>query len=222
MSSRPLSDKNGWFRALGSGEKCAVAVDSEAIEREEAVALLCHLAECITQQQPVCAGFDIEKRRYVVLTSACLRGSRIEAKVFRDLSDFKRLRAELLELLPQTPSVVMPLEAVNQGQKHLLQPLPVRTLRRQSTRQAKARDLASLTSTGTNEWFVSKVPVLSEWLAQCMSVVHPNVSFLEDSTDDPVVKNIMQSVTAFFLRGATLSISTAPNSTAVHARIQHF
>lgn len=201
----PLKEKNSWFFSGGSAKKQQT---EEPVDQDEVVALLCHLAETITQRQSVCTGFDVDKQRFIIDTSAALRGSRVQARVLRDLNDFKRLRTELLQLLPKTRAPVVHVDSLKK-KGDLLQQIPQRSMRRHSTRTAKTKDIASFSKEGTNDWFLSKVDNLTEWLKHCLSVLHPNVAYqTDDDAHHLVVKQILETLTTFLLRGATLSIST--------------
>jgi len=174
---------------------------------EEVLGLLYEMARSVTACRASVERFDDVARRFVVVTKM-QRGPRsVEARVFRDLKTFRELRSKLLELLP-TLTMVVPLSSLGTD-KDLLEPLPLRTLRRQSTLVAKGRDVATFSSDGTKRWFESKVTILSDWIEATLMKCH-----LIHATDLPHHAHTKQAIEKllhdFLLHGANLTVIEPP------------
>lgn len=180
----------------------------EELNSDQTVQLLMFLAEKVSERRSAVTRYDASVMCFEVTTRATHKGSCVEAKVFRDLNDFKKLRTELLVLLPEL--AVVTVAALNG--KDVLPLLPARSLRRASTRQAKRKDIATLSNQGTQDWCTSKVSVLDTWLKETTAVVHPNLLVAQGASNDTVLHakdQIHELLAVFLLRGAKIRIATA-------------
>lgn len=179
----------------------------EELGADETVELLTLLAENVSERRSSVTRYDSSVMCFEVTTRATQKGSCVEAKVYRDLNDFKKLRTELLVLLPKT---IVTVAALNGND--VLPALPAKSLRRASTRQAKRKDIATLSNQGTQDWCLAKVSVLDTWLKETAAVVNPNLLVAQGASNATVLHakdQILELLAVFLLRGAKIHIATA-------------
>ena len=96
----------------------------------------------------------------------------VEACASRTISQFHRLRRDLLALMPRLSMSVMRVEALGGGRAPPALPaLPAKSLRRQSVRTAAARDVATLSRDGTARRLATKGPELTKWIRDVLAIL---------------------------------------------------
>ena len=160
--------------------------------------LLIDMAVKVTSCEVVVEKFDETARMYVIVTKL----NKVEARVLRDLKAFHDLRSQLIRLLPQLSIVV------NKEYKDSeLQELPIRTLRRQSTLNAKSRDLKTFSAQGSIAWYSSKVGLLNEWidtaLSKCDAIITNSTSLPNHHSGKDQIHRVLHD---FLLHNARINV----------------
>ena len=177
-----------WFEA----EQRPSRPDPDDLLHAGALDLITIIARDVTARLPVCA-FNVSTMTYDISTAVATRSgtTRIQARVSRSLKDFARLRRELLVVLPDLSSVINLSDLSNfsgggdrGGQtRALLSPLPSRTLKRRSTQRAVSRDVRTLSSDGTANWYASKEGALTAWIRDTLRSLGHCLALAGQSTD---------------------------------------
>ena len=225
---RPLisSDKNSsWFEPTSITAKKPTPVEEteEENEPEGALDLICHLARNIAARRPTCR-FDDVSKRFVLRTTVRRKSSVVEARVERDLRGFKRLRTELMVMIPQL-SITMRLSMIRgapggESDKPALRMIPSRTLKRASTRRARCNDVLTLSSEGTVAWLKSKEALLEAWLADTLSLLEPLLAFAATSSAPSHRAALARTegfLTTFLLCSAKVSVCPADRDARLEA-----
>ena len=155
----------------------------------------------------------------------------VEACASRTISQFHRLRRDLLALMPRLSMSVMRVEALGGGRAPPALPaLPAKSLRRQSVRTAAARDVVTLSREGTARRLAGKGPQLTTWIRDVLAILRHRLGSRPDVRHAPQTRVGQGAAAAaeaealvvnFLLRDARLSVRRGGRIVVVHDGDEH-
>ena len=194
------------------------------------------VARDVGGRRPSCS-FNAATCAFDVVSCIAARAgdSVVEACASRTISQFHRLRRDLLALMPRLSMSVMRVEALGGGRAPPALPaLPAKSLRRQSVRTAAARDVATLSRDGTARRLATKGPELTKWIRDVLAILRhrlgsrPSVAHaVTDASRSRVGQGAAAAEEAeallvdFLLRDARLSVRRGGRVVVVHDGDEH-
>jgi hypothetical protein len=190
------------------------------------------VARDVGGRRPSCS-FDAATCAFNVVSCIAVRtgDSVVEACASRTISQFHRLRRDLLALMPRLSMSVMRVEALGGGRAPPALPaLPAKSLRRQSVRTAAARDVATLSRDGTARRLATKGPELTKWIRDVLAILRHRLGGQPDVRHAPQTRVGQGAAAAaeaqvllvdFLLRDARLSVRRGGRVVVVHDGDEH-
>jgi hypothetical protein len=190
------------------------------------------VARDVGGRRPSCT-FDADKCAFNVVSCIAVRtgDSVVEACASRTISQFHRLRRDLLALMPRLSMSVMRVEALGGGRAPPALPaLPAKSLRRQSVRTAAARDVATLSRDGTARRLATKGPELTTWIRDVLAILRHRLGSRPDVRHAPQTRVGQGAAAAaeaqallvdFLVRDARLSVRRGGRIVVVHDGDEH-
>ena len=190
------------------------------------------VARDIGGRRPSCT-FNAENCAFDVVSCIAVRtgDSVVEACASRTISQFHRLRRDLLALMPRLSMSVMRVEALGGGRAPPALPaLPAKSLRRRSVRTAAARDVATLSRDGTARRLATKGPELTKWIRDVLAILRHRLGSRPDVRHAPQTRVGQGAAAAaeaeallvdFLLRDARLSVRRGGRVVVVHDGDEH-
>ena len=190
------------------------------------------VARDVGGRRPSCT-FDAATCAFNVVSCIAVRAgdSVVEACASRTISQFHRLRRDLLALMPRLSMSVMRVEALGGGRAPPALPaLPAKSLRRQSVRTAAARDVATLSRDGTARRLATKGPELTTWIRDVLAILRHRLGSQPDVRHAPQTRVGQGAAAAaeaeallvdFLVRDARLSVRRGGRVVVVHDGDEH-
>ena len=190
------------------------------------------VARDVGGRRPSCT-FNASDCAFDVVSCIAVRtgDSVVEACASRTISQFHRLRRDLLALMPRLSMSVMRVEALGGGKAPpALPPLPAKSLRRQSVRTAAARDVVTLSREGTARRLATKGPELTTWVRDVLAILRHRLGSRPDARHAPQTRVGQGAAAAaeaeallvdFLLRDARLSVRRGGRVVVVHDGDEH-
>ena len=194
------------------------------------------VARDVGARRPSCT-FNASDCAFNVVSCIAARAgdSVVEASASRTMAQFHRLRRDLLALMPRLSMSVMRVEALGGGRAPPALPaLPAKSLRRQSVRNAAARDVATLSRDGTARRLATKGPELTTWIRDVLAILRhrlgsqPSVAHaVTDASRSRVGQGAAAAAEAeallvdFLVRDARLSVRRGGRVVVVHDGDEH-
>ena len=220
---------HSFFEAAARTPHIAPEDDLVSWKPERLAALV---ARDVGGRRPSCT-FDADKCAFNVVSCIAVRtgDSVVEACASRTISQFHRLRRDLLALMPRLSMSVMRVEALGGGRAPPALPaLPAKSLRRQSVRTAAARDVATLSRDGTARRLATKGPELTKWIRDVLAILRHRLGSRPDVRHAPQTRVGQGAAAAaeaealvvnFLLRDARLSVRRGGRIVVVHDGDEH-
>ena len=220
---------HSFFEAAARTPHIAPEDDLVSWKPERLAALV---ARDVGGRRPSCT-FDADKCAFNVVSCIAVRtgDSVVEACASRTISQFHRLRRDLLALMPRLSMSVMRVEALGSGRAPPALPaLPAKSLRRQSVRTAAARDVATLSRDGTARRLATKGPELTKWIRDVLAILRHRLGSRPDVRHAPQTRVGQGAAAAaeaealvvnFLLRDARLSVRRGGRVVVVHDGDEH-
>jgi len=220
---------HSFFEAAARTPHIAPEDDLVSWKPERLAALV---ARDVGGRRPSCT-FDADKCAFNVVSCIAVRtgDSVVEACASRTISQFHRLRRDLLALMPRLSMSVMRVEALGGGRAPPALPaLPAKSLRRQSVRTAAARDVATLSRDGTARRLATKGPELTKWIRDVLAILRHRLGSRPDVRHAPQTRVGQGAAAAaeaealvvnFLLRDARLSVRRGGRVVVVHDGDEH-
>ena len=220
---------HSFFEAAARTPHLAKEDDLVSYSRERLAALV---ARDVGGRRPSCT-FNAENCAFDVVSCIAVRAgdSVVEACASRTISQFHRLRRDLLALMPRLSMSVMRVEALGGGRAPPALPaLPAKSLRRQSVRTAAARDVATLSRDGTARRLATKGPELTKWIRDVLAILRHRLGSRPDVRHAPQTRVGQGAAAAaeaeallvdFLLRDARLSVRRGGRVVVVHDGDEH-
>ena len=220
---------HSFFEAAARTPHIAPEDDLVSWKPERLAALV---ARDVGGRRPSCT-FDADKCAFNVVSCIAVRtgDSVVEACASRTISQFHRLRRDLLALMPRLSMSVMRVEALGGGRAPPALPaLPAKSLRRQSVRTAAARDVVTLSREGTARRLATKGPELTTWVRDVLAILRHRLGSQPDVRHAPQTRVGQGAAAAaeaeallvdFLLRDARLSVRRGGRAVVVHDGDEH-
>ena len=224
---------HSFFEAAARTPHLAKEDDLVSWKPERLAALV---ARDVGARRPSCT-FNASDCAFDVVSCIAVRtgDSVVEACASRTISQFHRLRRDLLALMPRLSMSVMRVEALGGGRAPPALPaLPAKSLRRRSVRTAAARDVATLSRDGTARRLATKGPELTKWIRDVLAILRhrlgsrPSVAHaVTDASRSRVGQGAAAAAEAeallvdFLLRDARLSVRRGGRVVVVHDGDEH-
>ena len=220
---------HSFFEAAARTPHIAPEDDLVSWKPERLAALV---ARDVGGRRPSCT-FDADKCAFNVVSCIAVRtgDSVVEACASRTISQFHRLRRDLLALMPRLSMSVMRVEALGGGRAPPALPaLPAKSLRRQSVRTAAARDVVTLSREGTARRLAGKGPQLTTWIRDVLAILRHRLGSRPDVRHAPQTRVGQGAAAAaeaealvvnFLLRDARLSVRRGGRIVVVHDGDEH-
>ena len=220
---------HSFFEAAARTPHIAPEDDLVSWKPERLAALV---ARDVGGRRPSCS-FDAATCAFNVVSCIAVRtgDSVVEACASRTISQFHRLRRDLLALMPRLSMSVMRVEALGGGRAPPALPaLPAKSLRRQSVRTAAARDVATLSRDGTARRLATKGPELTKWIRDVLAILRHRLGSQPDARHAPQTRVGQGAAAAaeaeallvdFLVRDARLSVRRGGRVVVVHDGDEH-
>ena len=220
---------HSFFEAAARTPHIAPEDDLVSWKPERLAALV---ARDVGGRRPSCT-FDADKCAFNVVSCIAVRtgDSVVEACASRTISQFHRLRRDLLALMPRLSMSVMRVEALGGGRAPPALPaLPAKSLRRQSVRTAAARDVVTLSREGTARRLATKGPELTTWIRDVLAILRHRLGSQPDVRHAPQTRVGQGAAAAaeaeallvdFLVRDARLSVRRGGRVVVVHDGDEH-
>ena len=224
---------HSFFEAAARTPHIAPEDDLVSWKPERLAALV---ARDVGGRRPSCS-FDAATCAFNVVSCIAVRtgDSVVEACASRTISQFHRLRRDLLALMPRLSMSVMRVEALGGGRAPPALPaLPAKSLRRQSVRTAAARDVATLSRDGTARRLATKGPELTKWIRDVLAILRHRLGSrpsVAQAVTDASRSRVGQGAAAaeeaeallvdFLVRDARLSVRRGGRVVVVHDGDEH-